>query len=310
MTPFFSVVIPLYNKEQFIENTLKSVINQTFKDFEIIIINDGSTDGSLKKLKLFKDERITVYNQKNSGLSSARNEGIKKTQADYIAFLDADDLWKEDYLETMYIIINKHKQHHVFATNFQTLKPKRTAYLETKTFISSKIKIIDSYFNLNQNIISPSSMVINKSVFNNIGYFMENINYGEEHDFYIRCFNIYKLVYYKEAKIYYRINLPNQLTAPNKNFIRKIPNYDKYLKQIENPFLKKYLDFIHYELVLLYKMERNREKVKFYKKKIEISSLSFVQKTKYHLPIPIFYYLKSIYIWFLNTFIQRFTSSS
>ena len=105
--PFFSVIIPLYNKEKYIKNTLKNVLKQTFKNFEIIIINDGSTDNSLKEAQLVSDNRITIYTQKNSGVSDARNFGIKKARGEYIALLDADDIWNTNHLEEHYNSINQ-----------------------------------------------------------------------------------------------------------------------------------------------------------------------------------------------------------
>src|SRR6056300_1045134 len=100
--PYFSVVIPLYNKEKFIEDTLKSVLNQTFNDFEVIIVNDGSSDNSLSIVEQFKSEKIRLFTNKNRGLSYTRNFGIKKAKSQYIGFLDADDLWENDFLETVY----------------------------------------------------------------------------------------------------------------------------------------------------------------------------------------------------------------
>ena len=98
MTPFFSIVIPLYNKEPFIEKTIQSVLDQTFKDFEIIIINDGSTDKSLGEVECLNDERISIFTIINQGVSHARNHGIHKAKGHYIAFLDADDYWESEFL--------------------------------------------------------------------------------------------------------------------------------------------------------------------------------------------------------------------
>ena len=99
--PLKSVIIPLYNKEQFIEATLLSVLNQTFSDYEIIIINDGSTDKSVrnatKALKGYNN--YSLITQDNKGLSATRNIGISRAKGDIIALLDADDLWDRKYLE-------------------------------------------------------------------------------------------------------------------------------------------------------------------------------------------------------------------
>ncbi|WP_406683349.1 glycosyltransferase family 2 protein [Seonamhaeicola sp. MEBiC1930] len=296
--PFFSVIIPLYNKEFFIKDTLSSVINQTFKDFEIIIIDDGSTDKSYDVVNSFNDDRIQIIRQKNSGLCASRNKGINHAKGKFIAFLDADDLWMVDFLETINYLIKNHPEQVVFATNVKLLKHNGFPELKAVPFETGNIKVITNFFKLLKNIMGPSSLVINKLVFENVGYFDENINYGEEDDFYIRCFSVYNLIYYKGFKTYYRIGLKNQLTAPNSNFIRKIPNYEKYLINNDNKDLQKFLDFVHFRLVVLFKMERNKDKVKFYKKKINVTTLTVVQKIKYYLPTFLFFYLKKTYLTF------------
>ena len=91
MTPYFSVIIPLYNKEKYITDTLNSALNQSFQDFEVIIVDDGSTDESLEVVSRFQDPRIKIYKQENQGASVARNYGISQSQSDLIALLDADD---------------------------------------------------------------------------------------------------------------------------------------------------------------------------------------------------------------------------
>lgn len=89
--PFFSIIIPLYNKEKSIARTLQGILNQSYPDFEIVVINDGSTDHSVDVVSQFHDERLHLYSQTNSGPSKARNEGVKHSMADWIVFLDADD---------------------------------------------------------------------------------------------------------------------------------------------------------------------------------------------------------------------------
>lgn len=296
MTPFFSVIIPLYNKEDYIEDTLKSVLNQSFKDFEIIIVNDGSTDNSLEIIKNFSDSRIKIIDQKNLGLSIARNNGVKNAKFNYIAFLDADDLWMEDYLQTITSLILINNSYEVFATSIKVLKPKKKAIFKLAVFNHKSIKIISSYFEISENIFSPSSLVINKNVFITVGGFNENVNYGEDEDFFIRCFILNSLVFYQEAKVYYRQGFKNQLTSPNPKFNRIIPNYDNYLNDENQFILKPYIDFIHYKLVILFKMERNYEMVKFYKQKIKPQNLTHIQQIKFYLPTNLFYFLKTCYL--------------
>ena len=93
-TPFFSVVIPLYNKEDTVLRALESVRQQTFNDFEVIVVNDGSTDNSYYVIEHYDKLKIKLLNQENKGVSFARNRGVEEAKAELIAFLDADDEWK------------------------------------------------------------------------------------------------------------------------------------------------------------------------------------------------------------------------
>jgi glycosyltransferase involved in cell wall biosynthesis len=296
--PFFSIIIPLYNKEDYIENTIKSVINQSFKDFEIIIVNDGSTDESLNILKKINDSRIKIYSNANSGLAYSRNYGIKKATAQYIALLDADDLWTNDYLACIFNLITLYKNEFVFATNNHTWFKKTQPNLTLGSEKQCSATLIKDYFSFGKNIFSYSSVVFHNSVFNTIGYFDETVNHGEEEVFSIKCFLKYNLVYCSMKKVFYLKNVKNQLTAPDKNRNRILPDYEFYLNNNTNKDLKKYIDFIHFKLVVLYKMELNYTLVKFYKKKINLSNLSFNQKLKFLLPTLIFKFTKSIYLLF------------
>ena len=104
MAPQISVIIPIYNVEKYLRRCLDSVCNQTFKDIEIICVNDGSPDSCDKILKEYaaKDKRFIVINKKNAGVSAARNDGIKKSKGKYIHFLDADDYIDNDYYQKMF----------------------------------------------------------------------------------------------------------------------------------------------------------------------------------------------------------------
>ena len=93
----FSIIIPLYNKQESVTASVQSILDQTFQEFEIVVVNDGSTDASVERLKEIEDPRIRLIEQQNQGVSVARNTGIAHACNRYIAFLDADDLWHPDY---------------------------------------------------------------------------------------------------------------------------------------------------------------------------------------------------------------------
>ena len=94
-----SIVIPLYNTEKYVQQALESALAQTYENIEIIIVDDGSTDQGVNICRKFKDERIRIIQQENRGLSGARNTGIRNANGEYIAFLDADDLWLPEKIE-------------------------------------------------------------------------------------------------------------------------------------------------------------------------------------------------------------------
>jgi len=117
--PAISIVIPVYNAENYLETCLEAILGQTFKDYEIICINDGSKDGSIKILNKYQEQYpafIQIYSQKNQGQASARNVGVDKASGEYIAFLDADDLIEKDYLEILYTTAKKHNSEMVICS--------------------------------------------------------------------------------------------------------------------------------------------------------------------------------------------------
>ena len=145
-----SGVIPLYNKAHTIVNTLSTVINQTFKDFEVIIVNDGSTDNGVEVIKSnFNDTRIRIINQENAGVSAARNRGVKEAQGDWIAFLDGDDEWHPKYLSIVRQTILENPNAGMICTGGMNnnIKNKNLAsYRIAKKYIN-QIKIINFFEN-------------------------------------------------------------------------------------------------------------------------------------------------------------------
>ncbi|MGA9379390.1 MAG: glycosyltransferase family A protein, partial [Phormidium sp.] len=97
-----SVIIPVYNGEKTIRETIESVLNQTYKNFELIVINDGSQDATLEVVSAIEDQRLKVFSYSNAGLSASRNRGIFQANSEFITFLDADDLWLPDKLESQF----------------------------------------------------------------------------------------------------------------------------------------------------------------------------------------------------------------
>lgn len=175
----FSVVIPLYNKQDCIRNTVQSVLNQTFPDFEINIVDDGSTDRSLEIARQFDDPRIRVFSKPNGGVSSARNYGIRQSRKKYIAFLDADDLWYPDYLSEIARLIDKYPGCGIYSAGYILRKKHREiryAY-PTEGVIQDYFK---EYFKHKSPFCNASCAVIPVEAFGKVGYFPENLHTGED----------------------------------------------------------------------------------------------------------------------------------
>ncbi|MDP5081488.1 MAG: glycosyltransferase family 2 protein [Winogradskyella sp.] len=193
----FSVVIPLYNKELSIKKTIHSVLDQSFEDFEILVVNDGSTDKSLEIVKGIQDDRIKIIDQQNAGVSSARNRGIKEAKFDWIALLDADDLWETNKLEKQsMLLINNPDLFWCFAA-YKIKKSDRYKVIDYKN-----VEIIDDAIDAIAKgaVIQTSSVVINKSVFKDEKLlFSTKYNNSEDRE-----------VWYKLACLYPRVGYINK----------------------------------------------------------------------------------------------------
>jgi len=199
----FSIIIPLYNKEKYISRAIYSALNQSFKNFEIIIVNDGSTDNSLHVVKKIKDPRIKIINQKNLGASNARNTGIKKAGGEYIAFLDADDEYMSCFLENIYKLIKKYKKYCFFATAYKKVA---TKFDVEYYYGKKKIYVLENFLakiaKTGKFFIHISSVVVKKNVFTDVGYFFSRSNKSycgatifEDIDLWIRVSCKYNLVF-------------------------------------------------------------------------------------------------------------------
>ena len=290
MTFHFSIVIPLFNKENHVFKTIQSVLNQTYLFFEIIIINDASTDDSLKVVEGIKDHRIRIIKHaKNLGLSAARNSGIRASKYNYIAFLDADDYWSPNYLEELLKLIKSYPNEKAFGTFYKEdffgsiVLPKTS--LNLKYF--NQTLIIENFFKLNLGklIITQSSIVIHKEVFEKVGYYDEQITFAEDIDFYIRCFSNFSLVYKHTPLNTQTREIAGSLTnskTTNKNY----PDLEKYLGYKKS--LDDFINFYNYCFCRRFKNEGGQKQMQFYLKKINLRSLSFMQIFILYLPKPFY----------------------
>lgn len=281
---YFSIVIPVFNKEKFVAKTLKSVLNQTFTDFEIIIVNDGSTDEGEAKILEFNDPRIRYFSKKNEGVAIARNFGIEKSTADYICFLDADDFWYSSFLETMYQFISRFPEQKIFSGAIEIETKKKCVKAHYSIPKKSDFEIVD-FFEASQKecVLWTSSVCIHKSVFDQVGVFDTKIKYGEDTELWIRIGLQFSMVFIHKilARYVYDINSISR----NLNYFFEPYTFEKYaLDEKKNPALKKYMDLNRFSAVIKCMLNGDSKTAQKLYSEIDLKNLSLKKQFLLQLP--------------------------
>lgn len=247
MPPTISVIIPVYNAEKFIEKTLESIFNQSFTDFEIIVIDDGSTDNTPDILKPYRN-KITCIRQENSGgPSSPRNRGINIAKGKYIALFDSDDLMFEGKLQRQVTILDENPEVSLVFSNFITLRedePQQHSMFETepvKEIINSipQKKIGGNAYRfekpiydeiLQNNFIGTSTVVFRKKDILEIGLFDTSLIGIEDRDMWLRFGKAGKIFAYTTDVLSYYRYIENSLSRQTKNLVSQIDFYHRLLR--------------------------------------------------------------------------------
>ena len=169
-----SVIVPVYNTKKYVKDCLDSIINQTYKNLEIIVINDKSTDSSMKIVKKYKDKRIKIINlKKNSGVAIARNTGIDLSTGDYICFLDSDDFWNLKKIEIQVKLMNDNNYEFLYG-DYEYLKPngKRHRVVVPKTITYKEA--------LKNTTIFTSTVMFNMKKLSKEDIYMPNLRRGQD----------------------------------------------------------------------------------------------------------------------------------
>lgn len=284
MIPEISIVIPLYNKANAIKKTMASAITQTFINFEIIVINDGSTDDSLEVVESLNDKRIRIYTTKNQGVSAARNYGINKANSDYIAFLDADDLWLPNHLENLYSLRKKFPSCGMYCTAYEK---------HYNTIVSPAVfneipndknwkGILKNYFksSIKNPIAWTSATMVPKTVLKEINGFDESITLGagEDTDLWIRIALKYPIAFCNSVTAIHNLIAENRISN-SKTSLRQFIDldiYEPYTK--DKPYLKIYLDVNRFAIGMQYKISGDKDKAFYYFSRIDKESLNKKQR--------------------------------
>lgn len=296
-----SVVIPLYNKEAFIVETLESVLNQIFTEFEVIVINDGSSDSSLAKVSSLIDPRLKIVSIENSGVSAARNMGIDVALFEWIAFLDGDDWWAPAFLEEMVVSIKNYPDEKLFASGrSRVFKKELDRYAhsllpkEGHTDKVNYFEVISRYLPL----IHSSSSVIHRSLFESVGNFRPGQRKHEDHDLWMRLAVGQDVVFVNKSLSFYRKTEQNTASTDNftttdfNNFMDTMISVKEKISANERGYFKKYYNkyvpLVYLQYYVQYTKEEDVMVFKTMRKLLNGRAL-FAVRAIHNLPLKWFY---------------------
>jgi glycosyltransferase involved in cell wall biosynthesis len=224
--PTVSVIIHTYNNEKFIAETVESVLNQTYRDYEIIVVDDGSVDGTRDALKPYM-QKIRYHYKENGGIASAKNAGIKLSQTEYVAFLDHDDLWVSDKLQL---------QMECFMENPQVglVYAKYTSFRDGKELRTKPEKGYSGWIFkelLAKSFIQTSTVVVKMECLNAVGPYDESFSLGDEYDMFLRISKKFQCGFIDKGLTRYRVHDTN---ASKDDFLFDNENLGVYKKIYNN----------------------------------------------------------------------------
>lgn len=215
-----SVIIPLYNKATTIERAIRSVLNQTVQDFELIVVNNGSTDGSEDVVRTFDDQRITLISQDNQGVSMARNRGIDASNSEWVTFLDADDEWRPTFIETVLRLHEKYEDCNVCATSYQKFNVKGDIQdIKLCKIPEGDSFRLDNYFEVASESDPPFcsiSVMVKKSALLSIGGFPKGVHQGEDLLTWARLAANNKIAYCREPQSIFYTGETSSMDKPKR----------------------------------------------------------------------------------------------
>jgi glycosyltransferase involved in cell wall biosynthesis len=199
-----SVIVPVYNSAITILETINSVLQQTFSDFELIVINDGSTDQTLELLSTVKDPRLKIFSYLNGGMSIALNRGITHAEGEFIAFLDHDDLWTANKLELQLAALQEHPEAGVaYSWNYFMDENGESFFAATPIFFEGNVYaqlLVDNF------IINGSNCMVRKQVVDSVGEFDPAVGGSADWDYWLRLAAHSSFVVVRQYQIFYRVS--------------------------------------------------------------------------------------------------------
>ena len=215
MKPRFSIIVPLYNKAPYVRKALDSIVSQTFRDWECIIVDDGSTDGSAaiceEYLNNITPQTSHILHQKNAGVAAARNRGVAESHGEYVCFLDADDWWEPMFLEEMDKLIKEYPDPGIYATNYIYYKPGKTHV--ALNLERGYIDYPKAYYEGSSMPVWTGATCMPRKVFDEMGGFPLGIKLGEDFLLWAKTALHYPVAFSEKPLAYYNNDVPASLRA-------------------------------------------------------------------------------------------------
>lgn len=229
--PKVSVVIPAYNSERFIAETLESVFNQSYQDFEVIVVDDGSSDGTDKVISRYEG-RLTYIRKKNEGISVARNTGIAQARGEYVAFIDHDDIWLPEKLKEQMALLEGNKEIYLCFSDVYIIDEKGRRGKNVFKICPAHSGMVFKQL-LKDNFIPVITAVIKKEVFKEIGLFNPQYRIAEDWDLFLRISKQYPVVFVNRPLAKYRIHSGSFSRHRNLMFAEVISIMNKYTGSVD-----------------------------------------------------------------------------
>ena len=290
----FSVIIPLYNKAAYVRKALDSIIRQTFNDFELIVVDDGSSDDSFRVANdalVGRGVSYQLIHQENAGVSTARNNGVAAAHGDYLCFLDADDWWDPIFLERMDLLIKEYPDAGLYGTNYYCVKNGRQTVCVT-TAETGYINYCKVYAEKLQMPIWTGAACMPRDVFTEMGGFEPHLKLGEDFCLWIKVALKYKVAFLNEALSYYfqdsdaTWRLVGKLHDPKVHMLWNLQDLEK--DERTNPDYKRLIDGLRVYSLFPYFLTNNYHNAA----KEELAKVDWEKQPRktrrlYRLPVPI-----------------------
>ncbi|WP_440054170.1 glycosyltransferase family 2 protein [Pseudoalteromonas sp. T1lg65] len=237
-----SVVIPLYNKAEFIERAIRSVLSQSHSAAEIIVVDDGSTDDGAKLVSMFSDQGVRLISQANQGVSAARNRGVDAAKSEFIAFLDADDYWHQDFLSVIASLNSQYPEAKLLCTGYE-FKTDTGLRVAKNHHLNQQNGVMEDYFLACCNAdlpITSSSVCVSKASLQQVGGFNQQLKLGEDQAVWARIACQRPIAYSKSVSVVYDLTASTVGHSPV-DFEQPSPHIFEFQKLLDEKIVPKHL---------------------------------------------------------------------